>query len=69
MKTLLTLIAVLNLSTADTHSINYEPKTIAFGGHEYILEEDYSVSYEFTGRKEFLGMNIEEDFSFNKGVN
>ena len=69
MKTLLTLLAIANMTTVDTHTNNYEPATIEVGGHEYRIEEDYSVSYEFTGRKEFFGMVIEEDFSINKGVN
>lgn len=63
MKTLLITIALLNASTVDTHSIQYEPTPINIGGHTYTIEEDYSVSYDYQGGKEFLGLTIEEDFS------
>lgn len=66
MKTLLSLLVLTNLSTVDTHAASYDPTTIAIGGHEYKIEEDYSVSYEFTGSKEFFGIVIEEDFSIRK---
>lgn len=69
MKTLLTLILLSNLSTVDTHANNYEPTTITIGGHEYKIEEDYSLSYEFKGRKEFFGVTIEEDFSISTKKN
>lgn len=63
MKTLLITIALLNASTVDTHSIQYEPTPISIGGHTYTIEEDYSVSYDYQGGKEFFGLIIEEDFS------
>lgn len=69
MKTLLTLLVIANVSTVDTHANNYEQTTIAIGGHEYRIEEDYSVSYEFKGKKEFFGMVIEEDFSISTEKN
>lgn len=69
MKTLLTLLAIANLSTVDTHANSYEPTTITIGGHEYKIEEDYSLSYEFKGRKEFFGVTIEEDFSISTKKN
>lgn len=69
MKTLLTLLLLSNLSTVDTHANNYEQTTIAIGGHQYRIEEDYSVSYEFTGSKEFFGVTIEEDFSISTKKN
>lgn len=65
MKTLLALLAIANLSTVDTHAASYDPTTIVIGGHEYRIEEDYSLSYEFKGAKEFFGMVIEEDFCIN----
>lgn len=65
MKTLLSLLVLTNLSTVDTHATIYEPITIAIGGHEYKIEEDYSLSYEFKGAKEFLGVIIEEDYSIS----
>lgn len=66
MKTLLTLLAIANMNTVDTHSIQYEPTPISIGGHTYTIEEDYSVSYDYQGGKEFFGLIIEEDFSITK---
>lgn len=65
MKTLLAILAIVNVSTVDTHANNYEHTVIEVGGHHYRIEEDYSISYEFNGAKEFFGITIEEDFSIN----
>lgn len=47
MKTILTLIALMNLNTVDTHSIKYEPYVIETKTATYKIEEDYSVSEQF----------------------
>ena len=47
MKTILTLIALMNLSTVDTHSIRYEPIVIETSTAIYQIEEDYTVSEQF----------------------
>ena len=44
MKTILTLIALVNLNTIDSHSIKYEPIVIETNTAIYQIEEDYSVS-------------------------
>lgn len=44
MKALLTLIALLNMNTLDTHSIRYEPLVIETSTAIYQIEEDYTVS-------------------------
>lgn len=44
MKTLLIIIASINLNTVDTHSIRYEPIIIETTTSIYQIEEDYSVS-------------------------
>lgn len=47
MKTILTLIALMNLNTVDTHSIRYEPFVIETNEARYQIEEDYTVSEQF----------------------
>lgn len=47
MKTILTLIALVNLNTVDSHSIKYEPIIIETTTSIYQIEEDYSVSQQF----------------------
>ena len=47
MKTILTLIALMNLNTVDTHSIRYEPIVIETSTATYQIEEDYTVSEQF----------------------
>ena len=47
MKTILTLIALVNLNTIDTHSIKYEPIIIETTTSIYQIEEDYTVSEQF----------------------
>ena len=47
MKTILTLIALMNLNTVDTHSIRYEPIIVETGTSTYQIEEDYTVSEQF----------------------
>ena len=44
MKTLLIIIASINLNTIDTHSINYEPFIVETTTSIYQIEEDYTVS-------------------------
>lgn len=44
MKTILTLIALMNLNTVDTHSVRYEPFVIETNTAIYQIEEDYTVS-------------------------
>lgn len=71
MKAILTILALLNLNTLDTHSASYEPLTIDLYGHNYKIEEDYSVSYDFSksDQKLKIGENfyiVEEDFSLSK---
>lgn len=44
MKTILTLIALVNLNTIDSHSIKYEPIIIETTTSIYQIEEDYTVS-------------------------
>ena len=47
MKTILTLIALMNLNTVDTHSIRYEPIIVETTTSIYQIEEDYTVSEQF----------------------
>ena len=47
MKTILTLIALMNLNTVDTHSIRYEPFVIETDTVTYKIEEDYTVTEQF----------------------
>ena len=47
MKTILTLIALMNLNTVDTHSIRYEPIIVETSIATYQIEEDYTVSEQF----------------------
>ena len=47
MKTLLIIIASINLNTIDTHSIRYEPIVIETSTVTYRIEEDYSISEQF----------------------
>ena len=47
MKTLLILIATFNLSTVDTHTVDYQPNPIRHDGLTYQIEEDYSVSVNY----------------------
>ena len=47
MKTILTLIALMNLNTVDTHSIRYKPIVIETSTATYQIEEDYTVSEQF----------------------
>lgn len=47
MKTILTLIALINLNTVDTHSIRYEPIIVETSTAIYQIEEDYTVSEQF----------------------
>ena len=47
MKTILTLIALVNLNTIDSHSIKYEPIIIETTTSIYQIEEDYTVSEQF----------------------
>ena len=44
MKTILTLIALINLNTVDTHSVRYEPIIVETATSIYQIEEDYTVS-------------------------
>ena len=44
MKTILTLIALVNLNTMDTHSVRYEPFIVETTTAIYQIEEDYTVS-------------------------
>lgn len=66
MKTLLLLLATLNLNTFDTHSNGYESNPIMIDGLTYRIEEDYSISVEYKpyyiieNGKTFL---VNEDFS------
>lgn len=72
MKTLLTLLAIANMNTIDTHATNYEPTQFRFDGLTYQIEEDYSVSMEYKpytvnqDGKEFL---VNEDKSLTPLVN
>ena len=61
MKTILTLIALMNLNTVDTHSIRYEPFVIETSTATYQIEEDYTVSEQFktidlTNEQNFNGL-------------
>lgn len=44
MKTILIIIAMVNLNTVDTHSIRYEPFIVETSEAIYQIEEDYTVS-------------------------
>lgn len=47
MKTILTIMAIINLNTVDTHSVKYEPIIIETSTVTYRIEEDYSVTEQF----------------------
>lgn len=51
VKIILTIMAMVNLNTIDSHSINYEPFVIETSDTIYRIEEDYSVSQTFLGGK------------------
>ena len=55
MKLLLLTLTTLNMYTIDTHAIYYEHIAIETTGATYHLEEDYSISIEYTE-----GMNNNE---------
>lgn len=66
MKTLLTIIAILNLNTVDTHGVNYQPNSIQYDGLTYKIEEDYSVSINYIPHyiiKDGFSYLMEEDAS------
>lgn len=47
MKTLLVLIATLNMASVDSHTLEYNPNPIQYNGLTYQIEEDYSISMEY----------------------
>ena len=62
MKTILAILAIANLNTVDTHSINYTPNPITYDGLVYQIEEDYSISVQYVpsyiqDEKEILGLD------------
>ena len=70
MKTLLTLLAIANMNTVDSHSTEYNTNPITYNGLVYQIEEDYSVSVQYvpTYVKDKNGQwsVVNEDLSLSK---